>query len=60
MDIDKLHKYTKGKTKVITFKINPELLKKLDACLKTDKDFTSRSELIERRILEYLVERKKL
>ncbi len=60
MDIDKFHKYTKGKTKIITFKINPDLLKKLDNTLKKDKEFHSRSEIIERCILRYLVEKGEL
>jgi len=54
MDIDTLHKYTKGKTKVITFKINPELVAKLDKVIKKDKDVNSRSDLIERCLLRYL------
>lgn len=54
MDIDKLHKYTKGKTKIISFKINPELLAKLDKAIKKDKDVNSRSDVIERCILRYL------
>lgn len=54
MDIDKLLKYTKGKSKVITFKINPDVLILLDRSIKKDKEIHSRSQLIERCILSFL------
>jgi metal-responsive CopG/Arc/MetJ family transcriptional regulator len=60
MDVETLHKYTKGKTKIITFKINPKLLSLLDKTIKQEKDIYSRSELIERCILKFLMERGKL
>lgn len=54
MKINNLLKYTKGKSKVITFKINPELLALLDKALQKDKTIHSRSQLIETSILKYL------
>ncbi|GBE37480.1 hypothetical protein BMS3Bbin08_00070 [bacterium BMS3Bbin08] len=60
MDIEKLLKYTRGKTKVVTFKINPDLLDMLDKTIKKDKDIQSRSQLIERCILRYVSQKGKL
>ncbi len=60
VDIDSLHKLTKGNTKVITFKINPELLLKLDRAIKKDKDVTSRSDVIKRCLFRYLESRGEL
>jgi metal-responsive CopG/Arc/MetJ family transcriptional regulator len=60
VDVDSLHKLTKGKTKVITFKINPDLLIKIDRAIKKDKDISSRSGLIERCLLNYLENRGEL
>ncbi len=60
MRIENLLKYTKGKTKVITFKINPALLDILDKTIKKDKDVHSRSQLVEKCILRYLSEKGKL
>ena len=60
VDVATLHKYIKGKTRIITFKINPQLLSLLDMSLKEDKDIHSRSEFFERCVLRYLAERGKL
>jgi hypothetical protein len=60
MDVETLHKYTKGKSKIITFKINPQLLSLLDKTIKQEADIHSRSELFERCILRFLSEKGKL
>jgi metal-responsive CopG/Arc/MetJ family transcriptional regulator len=57
---DQLKKLLQTKSKMITLRLNPELLKLLDEALKSDPHHNSRSELIESWILDYLEARKKL
>lgn len=54
MKIEHLRKMFKNKTKLITMRINPDLLDLLDQTVKKDKEFDSRNELIETLILRYL------
>ncbi|WP_457642356.1 ribbon-helix-helix domain-containing protein [Persephonella sp.] len=60
MSIEKLAKFFRNKTKIISIKLNPELLKLLDETLKEDKEYSSRNEFFERCILKYLEEKGKL
>ena len=60
MDIEKLAKFFRNKTKIVSIKLNPELLKLFDETLKEDKDYSSRNEFFERCILRYLEEKGKL
>ena len=54
MKIEQIRKMFKNKSKLITLRINPELLELLDKTVEKDKDFDSRNELIETLILRYL------
>ncbi len=54
MDIDKIRKMLKNKTKVITVKLNPDLVALLDKTIEADEDLDSRNEFFEKSILEYL------
>ena len=54
MKIEQIRKMFKNKSKLITMRINPELLELLDETVKRDKEFDSRNELIETLILRYL------
>jgi metal-responsive CopG/Arc/MetJ family transcriptional regulator len=60
MKVEQLRKMFKNKSKLITMRINPELLNLLDATVKKDKEFDSRNELIETLILRYLEQREVL
>jgi metal-responsive CopG/Arc/MetJ family transcriptional regulator len=53
-------KLLRNREKTITIRINPELLKLVDETLKEDKEFRSRTELIENCFLKYLEERGKI
>ena len=52
-----LRKLLKKKDKMISLRMNPELLKLLDEALEKDKEYDSRNELIESLILRYLEEK---
>ena len=54
MKIEHLRIMFKNKSKLITLRINPELLELLDKTVEKDKEFDSRNELIEMFILRYL------
>jgi len=60
MDIEKVAKLLRDRSRVVSMKINPELLKLLDETLKEDKEYSSRNEFFERCILRYLEEKGKL
>jgi hypothetical protein len=53
VDYKKVRKIVKKKTKMITLRINPELLRLFDEALEKDKEHDSRNELIESLILRY-------
>jgi metal-responsive CopG/Arc/MetJ family transcriptional regulator len=55
-----LAKLLRDRTKVVSVKLNPELVKLLDETLKEDRDFKSRNEFFERCVLKYLEEKGKL
>ena len=57
MKIEQIRKMFKNKSKLITMRINPELLVLLDKTVEKDKEFDSRNELIETLILRYLEQR---
>jgi len=57
MKVEQLRKMFKNKTRLITMRINPELLKLLDETVKKDREYDSRNELIETLILRYLEEK---
>jgi metal-responsive CopG/Arc/MetJ family transcriptional regulator len=57
MKAEQLRKMFKNKSRLITMRINPELLNLLDETVKKDKEFNSRNELIETLILRYLEQR---
>jgi hypothetical protein len=60
MEYEKVRKIIKNKTKMITMRVNPELLKLLDEAIKKDKQFDNRNEFIEACILKYLEAKGKL
>ena len=51
---DQLRKLLKKKDKMITLRMNPELLRLLEEALQKDREHESRNELIESLILKYL------
>ena len=57
---DQLRKLLRKKEKMITLRMNPELLRLLDEALGKDKDHESRNELIESLILKYLESKGKI
>lgn len=57
MKVEQLRKMFKNKSRLITMRMNPELLKLLDETVKKDKEHDSRNELIESLILRYLEEK---
>jgi metal-responsive CopG/Arc/MetJ family transcriptional regulator len=57
MKAEALRKMFKNKSRLITMRINPELLNLLDETIAKDKDFNSRNELFETLILRYLEQR---
>ena len=50
----------RNRTKTLSIRINPDLLKLLEEALKEDHRYKSKTELIEEGILRYLEERGKL
>ncbi len=60
MDIEKVQKLLKGKTKIISIKINPDLVALLDKTINEDKALVSRNEFFERCILKYLSDKGKI
>ncbi len=60
MKAEQLRKLMVNKTKTLTIRISPDLLKLFDEALVKDKDHASRNELIEVLILRYLESRGKL
>ncbi len=57
MKAERLRKMFRNKSKLITMRMNPDLLKLLNETVKKDKEFDSRNELIETLILRYLEEK---
>ena len=60
MKAEQLKKILTGKSKTLSLRINPELLRLLDEALSKDKEFASRNELIEVLILRYLEAKRRL
>ncbi len=60
MEYERIRGMLKNKTKMITLRINPDLLKLLDDTIDKDKHFDSRNEFLESCILKYLESKKKL
>ncbi len=60
MEHAKVRPLIKNKTKMITFRINPELLKRLDDTLSNDRQYSSRNDFMEDCILNYLESKGKL
>ena len=60
MKAEQLKKILTGKSKMLSLRINPELLNLLDETLQKDKDFNNRNELIEVLILRYLESKGKI
>jgi hypothetical protein len=54
MEHAKVRRLIKKKTKMITTRINPELLKLLDDAIEKDKQYSGRNDFIEDCILRYL------
>jgi len=57
MKVEQLRKMFKNKSKLITMRVNPDLLVLLDETIERDKEFDSRNGLIETLILRYLEEK---
>ncbi len=60
MEHSKVRPLIKNKTKMITIRLNPELLDRLDEALKKDKQYASRNDFIEDCILNYLEKKGKI
>ena len=60
MEHAKVRGLIKNKTKMITVRINPELLERLDEAIKKDKQYTGRNDFIEDCILRYLESKGKI
>jgi metal-responsive CopG/Arc/MetJ family transcriptional regulator len=57
---DQLKKLLQKKSKMVTLRMNPELLKLLDETLDKDPDHQSRNDLIESLVLKYLESKGKI
>ncbi len=57
---EQLRKLLKKKDRMITLRMNPEVLRLLDEALEKDREHESRNELIETLILRYLESKGKL
>ncbi|MCL5024826.1 MAG: ribbon-helix-helix domain-containing protein [Nitrospirae bacterium] len=60
MEHAKVRGLIRNKTRMITIRINPELLNRLDEALKKDRQYTNRNDFIEDCILRYLESKGKL
>lgn len=60
MEHAKVRKLIKNKTKMITMRINPELLERLDEAIEKDKQYSNRNDFIEDCILRYLESKGKI
>ena len=60
MKSEKLAKLLRNRTKVVSVKLNPQLVKLFDETLKEDDEFKSRNEFFERCVLKYLEEKGKI
>ncbi len=60
MEHAKVRRLIKNKTKMITMRINPELLERLDEAIKKDKQYSGRNDFIEDCILQYLESKGKI
>ncbi len=60
MEHAKVRRLIKNKTKMITMRINPELLKLLDDTIERDKQYSGRNDFIEDCILRYLESKGKI
>jgi metal-responsive CopG/Arc/MetJ family transcriptional regulator len=57
MNIEKIYKLLKNKTKLIAIKLNPELVTLLDKTIQEDDELKNRNDFIERSIIKYLNEK---
>lgn len=57
MNIEKIHKLLKNKTKLIGIKLNPEIVTLLDKTIERDEELKNRNDFIERSIMKYLNEK---
>jgi len=60
MEHEKVRRLIKKKTKMITMRINPELLNLLDHAIERDKQYAGRNDFIEDCILKYLESKGKI
>ena len=60
MEYERIRGMLKKRSRMITMRINPDLLKLLDDTIEKDKNFDSRNEFLESCILKYLESEKKL
>ncbi len=60
MEHAKVRRLIKNKSKMITMRINPELLERLDEAIKKDKQYSGRNDFIEDCILRYLESKGKI
>lgn len=60
MEHTKVRQLIKNKSKMITMRINPELLARLDEAIKKDKQYSGRNDFIEDCILRYLESKGKI
>jgi hypothetical protein len=60
MEHAKVRRLIKNKTKMITMRINPELLTRLDEAIEKDKQYSGRNDFIEDCILRYLESKGKI
>ena len=60
MEHTKVRQLIKNKSKMITMRINPELLTRLDEAIKKDKQYSGRNDFIEDCILRYLESKGKI
>ncbi len=60
MEHIKVRQLIKKKSKMITMRINPELLSLLDGAIKKDKQYSGRNDFIEDCILRYLESKGKI
>jgi Ribbon-helix-helix protein, copG family len=60
MEHAKVRRLIKNKTRMVTIRINPELLERFDEVLSKDKQYSSRNDFIEDCILNYLESKGKI
>lgn len=57
LDIQRVHKFLRKRSRMFGVKLNPELVKLLDETIKQDEEVDSRNSLIEQFVLQYLSEK---